>query len=435
MSSPDSAVQAEAEKILNSTQPLVEVKKHLDNIIAGEDENKQLIFLLLLSGKVPDPKRKQMILLKGPAGTGKTTLMNIADLFKTKTIARLSETALDYIEDLESYEVLKLQELAHMDYDRPLKFVSADDGGYNIEITVPSRQEVTDAPAPPFKTFTRHIPAITLITSTTRLTIEPQFRRRNWTVVLDESKEQTEKIRAWKVARARERDRLNQGLIRETNYIKSKRILKALVEMIEPCEVIIPFKNFLTQLLPSDRVEVRGHYDKLLTLVHLHGVLLQKQLPKLNERPILTPDRALEALDIAKEAFDTMSSTERRVTALLNVLDEMGVGESRMIDKSERVKLGKVIHKSPRTVLTYLNFLEDEGYLEGVGGRGGKVHTFLTSPKEILKRFGSLSSKLKDKDLLKSAFQIESRTYLTELCDEMEIGEEEKEKLLNNFPI
>jgi len=316
-----------------------------------------------------------------------------------------------------------------------LKFISADDGGYDIEITVPSKQEATCAPVPPFKTFTRHIPAITLITSTTRLGIKPQFRRRNWIVSLDESKEQTEKIRRWKIARGEEEDRLNQGLIRETSYNKSKRILEALVEMIEPCEVIIPFKNYLTQILPQKNVEVRGHYDKLLNLVYLYGVLLQKQLPKLNRCPVLTAERTLEALDISKEAFDIMSSIERRVRDLLHVLDEMGIVKDSFIDKEERVKIGKILARSPRTVLTYLNFLEDEGYLDGIRGRGGKVHVFLASPEEILRRFASLTSKLKHRDMLKILMTTEGHEYVTKLCEEMEMGKEEKRRLLNHFLI
>jgi len=428
------SIVVEAKAILDSLQPLAGVKKHLDNLIAGENEAKQLIFLLLLSGIVPDPKMKQMILLKGPAGVGKTTLMNIADLFKSKTIGRLSATALDYIEDLSSYQVLKLQELGHMDYDRPLKFVSADDKGYTIEVTVPGKQE-EGATKAPFKTFTKHIPAITLITSTTRISIEPQFRRRNWIINPDTSKEQTEKIRKWKIEQEDELDRLNQGLVPETSYDKSKQILASLVEMIKPCKVIIPFKDHLTQLLPADNMEVRGHYDKLLSLATLYGVLLQNQLPKLNGWPVLTAERALEILEISKDAFQAMSSMESRITQFIQLLDAEGFDKGFIIDKTKRIKLGRKMDRSHRTVLTYLNFLEDEGYLTSVRTGREKLFELVDAPKEMMRRFASLTSKLKNRDVVTLVLNLEADTYLTELCEEKGVEERLREELLKHFPI
>lgn len=425
----------EAERMLNSTQPLSEIKKHLDNIIAGEDNNKQLIFLLLLSGKVPDPTKKQMILLKGPAGGGKTTLMGITDFFRTKTIGRLSETALDYVEDLQTYEVLKLQELGHMDYDRPLKFISADDKGYTIEVTVPSKQKETGESIPPFKTFSKHIPAITLITSTTSIRIEPQFRRRNWIVSPDEGKEQTENVRKWKIARQKEEDRRDQDLIQETSYHRSKIILTTLVTMIKPCKVVIPFKNTLTRLLSPENLEVRGHYDKLSSLAYLYGVLLQKQLPKLDGSSVLTAERALEVLEISKEAFEAMGSMESRITELIQVLRILGLVKGSLIDREERVRIGKKINRTPRTVLTYLNFLEDEGYVSPMSRGREKIFVLLDSPEHIAKRFSSLTSKLKEKDAITLFMNIEARNYLNEICDEKDSTEEEKEELLSHFPI
>jgi hypothetical protein len=431
--------EVEAERILNSPNPLAEIKRHLDNLIAGEDDNKLLIFVLLLSGKVPDPHRKQMLLLKGEAGTGKSMAMNIADLFKTKTIGRLSETALDYQEDLQSYEVLKLQELGHMDSDRPLKFVSADDGGYDVEVTVPRRQENANACAPvasgaPFTTWSKHIPPITLITSTTRVGIEPQFHRRNWIITLDDSEEQTKRIRQWKVEREKEEDMISQGLTTETSNARSKRTLTTLVGMIKPCKVMIAFKNSLTQLLPTENVQVRGHYDKLLSLVYLYGVLLQKQLPKLGDSVVLTADRAIEALEISKQAFESMSSVESRISGLMQALVEEGKVKESIIDREERVKIGKRMNKSPKTVLKYLDFLEEEEYVGSIMAGRERVFVLLVSPEEIAPKFLSLKSKLERRGDIVLFMNTEARGYLNDLCAGKGVGEEEREALLRYFP-
>lgn len=427
--------QAEAERILNSQNPLAEIKTHLDNLIAGEDYNKQLAFVLLLSGKVPDPNKKQMILLAGSPGGGKTTLMGIADLFKTKTIGRLSDRALDYTDDLGSYEVLRLQELGHMDWDQPIKFVSADDKGYTIEVTVPSRQQEAGNASAPFRTFTKQIPPITLITSTTRLETEAQFRRRNWIISPDESEEQTEKVRKWKLARIGEEDRLNQNMIRETNYDRSKRVLTTVVRMIKPCKVTIPFTDSLTRLLPQENVEVRGHYDKLLNLVNLYGVLLQKQLPSLNGSPVITADRALEVLDIAKSALEAMSSVETRIALFVRTLEEEGLDKGSIIDREERASIAAKMKKAPRTLLTYLNFLEDEGYATSVARGRERIFELVAPPKQMMAKFSSLASKLSNKETLLFFMNSEARDYLARLCDEKRIDEEHKTELINHFPI
>jgi hypothetical protein len=76
------------EQILNSPNPLRLIKQLLDQVIAGEDDNKQLIFVLLMGGKSRESSLKQMILIKGESGAGKSTLMGIADFFKCKEVAR-----------------------------------------------------------------------------------------------------------------------------------------------------------------------------------------------------------------------------------------------------------------------------------------------------------------------------------------------------------
>lgn len=376
-----------------------------------------------------------MILLKGQPGGGKTTLMSIADLFKTKTIGRLSERALDYIDDLRSYEVLRLQELGQMDYDQPLKFIGADDQGYVVEVTVPSKQEEGGSASAPFRTFTKHIPAMTLITSTTRFETEAQFRRRNWIISPDESEEQTEKVRRWKLARAGEEDRLNQNLIREKSMERSKRVLTAAVRMIKPCRVIIPFTDFLTRLLPQENVEVRGHYDKLLNLVYLYGVLLQKQLPKLDGSPVVTAERALEVLEIAKSALEAMSSVESRIALFVQALEKEGLDKGSIIDREERASIAAKVNKAPRTLLTYLSFLEDEGYATSVARGRERVFELVAPPKQIMAKFSSLASKLAEKDTMLLFMNNEARSYLAGLCDEKGLDEEHKAGLLNHFPI
>lgn len=67
-------IDDEVEAILNDPNPLEKLESYLDEVVAGEDMNKLLLFTLLLSGKVKDPEYCEMILLKSDSGAGKSTL-------------------------------------------------------------------------------------------------------------------------------------------------------------------------------------------------------------------------------------------------------------------------------------------------------------------------------------------------------------------------
>ena len=94
-------------RLLSSPNLVEEVKKLLNCLIAGEEDKKLAHFILCLSGKVQDPAMKQIILLKGEAGAGKSRLAKLSLLFKCKEVGRFTEHALDY-SNLQDYQILWL---------------------------------------------------------------------------------------------------------------------------------------------------------------------------------------------------------------------------------------------------------------------------------------------------------------------------------------
>jgi hypothetical protein len=413
---PDPEVLAEVERILQSPNPLQPIKEHLDNLIAGEDANKLTIFILLLSGKCPDPQMKQMILLKGEAGAGKTTLMTIADLFKTKRVGRFTEHALDY-SDLEGYEVLKLQEIGVMDEEKQgvatLKFLSSDDEGFIVEATVRN-------PEGGFTTTQKRIPAITVISSTTRLLVDPQYQRRNWILNPDESVEQTQRIKRWIVRHEREKAEVILGFRKETSYDWSKKVLKELVRQIEPCSITVPFEESLLDVLEHDVLRVRGDYKKVSTLVKLYGILLKKQLPRLpavnSHTFLVTPERALEVLNVALEPLVSMTAElEKRTKKTLDVMENLGFAEKGFaIDKTAREEMAIKGGWAESTVRLYLNQIESAGYLSSDGKRP-KTWYLLYSMPTIRRKLSAVSEKIENYDSLLCEMRREARKWLESL--------------------
>ena len=181
----EAKIEAALQEIINADNQLKMLSKHLDNLNIGEDDTKKAVVVLALSGKCKD-ELKQIILFKATEGAGKSTIMRVTSKgFKVKDVGRFSSHALDYT-DLGGYEILSLKELGAMDEETQgvstLKFLSSDDMGYTVEVTV--RDEETGR----FTTEQHKIPPITTISSTTRLQLDPQFERRAWLFGLDESK-------------------------------------------------------------------------------------------------------------------------------------------------------------------------------------------------------------------------------------------------------
>ena len=371
--------EEEAEKILNSPDVLDALKPHLDNIIAGEDENKQLAFTLLLSGKINDPKLKQIILLKGESGAGKTTLMRLADAFKTKSVGRFTPHALDY-SNLEDYEVLRLKEIGNMDQEfqgvSTIKFLSGDDKGYTVEI--PVRDKSTGR----FASEQYRVPPITLITSTTRVSMDKQFERRSWTLNPDETKEQTENIRQMKIKRIRDDGLVKLGLQKQTDYDQSIRVLKTVVKILDPqVGIVLIFQDSLTKCLQSEKLRVRGDYDKIIGLVQLHAFLHQRTLPKLkgaDDRPIVfvTPKSALQALKTAEKPFITMTTElEERARRLVKILEDRGLSEAGdEITYEIRGEIAVELGVSDKTVYRYLMEWCKAGYMSKFKDTSQKGH-------------------------------------------------------------
>ena len=410
--------EKEALQILNSENPIEELKKHLDNLVCGEDENKLTIFVLLLSGKFKDPSMKQMILLKGTEGAGKTTLMNIADAFKVKDVGRFTAHALDYT-NLEGYEVLRLKEIGNMDEEKQgvstIKFLSSDDKGYTVEFTI------RDKETGQFTTSQYRIPPITIISSTTRVSLDPQYIRRNWIFNPDESPEQTKRVLKWKAKQEREKAEVALGLRPYTNQQFSKAVLRALISKLEPCNVVIPFPESLAEIFETKTLRVRGDYDKILTFIKLYCFLNQNRLPKIevgNRKIILaTPQLAIEALKIVlKPLITMMSNLEERTRSLIKVFKELGVEyEGQEITKEKRDLMAQKLGRSVRTIRRYLNEWENAGYLSGEGRP--KIFRLIYNLTQIEEKIAGVSAKLESANDLLYKMQKEALEWLNSLLD------------------
>ena len=129
----EKAIEEEVKRICEMDNQLEGLKPHLDVVVVDEDDNKKAILVLEAGSKFKELDKKQIIILKGMEGGEKTTLAsNLTAPFKTKTVGRFTEHALEYA-DPKGYEVLYIKELGSMDMEKQgvasIKFLSCYDGG------------------------------------------------------------------------------------------------------------------------------------------------------------------------------------------------------------------------------------------------------------------------------------------------------------------
>jgi len=183
------------QELLRDPGLLYQVKRVLDRVIVGEDENKLLLFLAMVSAKMGDPLHVRVVSDK--PGAGKSHLiLNVAKLIPEEMrfeLGSLSPRALVHLTKAE----LKL-------WGKVLIFLEEDEakGAYGVLKPLMSgdRKRVEHMVADKDKRgrlITKRIVIEgwpTVIAATTSKETEPEIANRTWVLSPDESEEQTKRI-------------------------------------------------------------------------------------------------------------------------------------------------------------------------------------------------------------------------------------------------
>lgn len=353
----------EAKHLLSDPSLLYSIKNILDVELTGEVENKLLCFLLGLSSKRP-PDEKQFVMIKGSPSGGKSALGRVTTSpFKTKEIGRFSARAIEY-SDLSQYDILYLKELFGEENTR-IRFLSADDGGYIAEVTVKDKE--TDR----FTTEEHRIPPITIFTTTAKVDVDQQFEQRSWITNVNETEGQTEAI--WNFKASKEEVKVLRTIGKEPPRSRLP-VLAAIVKLLEPCDIVVPYARVLTNLLNKTDLRSRRDYDKILELVKLSAFLHQKQRPKINETTLATLQDLYMSLKISLDSFvRTKSGLEKRVLEAIPAIRELG-------DSFTAKDFNEKLPMSRSYAYQILKVLDERGFLTyDKGERGLKI--FSPTPK------------------------------------------------------
>jgi len=393
-------IRTEARRILENENVVVFLFGLLGADMTGEERNRMLLATLCSSGMRNNPKEKQMIILTGGSGVGKTHFINtLTKIFDVYKCGRLSETALEYSDEAFKHEILAFPDVRNIGQEKGtsrVRLLSAEDGGYYVETTV------RDPETGEFTTIRRYIPPTTIIFGTTNVEIEEQLDRRAWKINLDESPEQTKRIWDFKAKKHHEEFLRWVGRLPEDRRLEIWRCMRSALD--RDTYVYVPYATCLGELLRPELLRSRGDYDKLLSLIKLHAWLHQYQRPWLqavNGKKIIiaSPEDFETAVEMAKDAVLAMQTgLDRRLQEILPVVLEEAekpimVGKTETVGITSRI-LAEVIakkgkHITQRAARLYLNALVAYGVL--TSERVGNTNVYrLAKPREtILEELGT----------------------------------------------
>jgi len=403
-----------------------------DNLIVRETGNKLLCHYLELSGRRKNPREKQIVLLMGDPGAGKTAIANETTRFhKTKKRGRLSERALDY-GDLSGFQILYLQEIVGVEKEEhgisTLRFLSAEDKGYTVEVVV------RDPKTGRYTTEEFVIPSICVVSTLISVEVEPQLERRAWLLNVDQSEEQTRLVLEHKAKKERERF---LELMGQKQPNKDLEILECAIDMLGDGEVVVPYPLTLTDALDTSMLRSRGDYDKLMTLIKLRVWYHQRQrqqmtTPEGQKVWIATPEDGIKSLQLAAKAMRRWKTQldERLISALPYVMELVDEPAHVSKDESEVVygvtasMLAKKMRISDPTARKYLRTMSERGVLTCIQPRGQlKVYQLMGSEREIEKKL-ELSSLSVNNGGLRVKFEKEAEEFLKEYRSKRNAGTE-----------
>lgn len=377
----------EALRLLRSKNLLKRLAADLETVgYVGEDQNKQLAYLIATSRKLDKPLSA---IIRSESGAGKSFLMEcVAELMPEEEVqyfSRLTPQSLYYMGE---------NELVHK-----LLIVDERDGSEEAEYpirTLQTRRKLTlavpmkDASSGKIKTTMLEINGpIAYMESSTQLRINPENLNRCFEIFLDESEKQTERIYALqKRAHTPEGWKVDE---RRTSTVRRHRNAQRL---LAPVRVAIPYTKQLC--FPASWTRGRRDHQRLLHLIEAVTFLHQAQRERKRaedgaEYIEATVDDYAQAYELARAAFtQALADMPRNARLVLSHIRAMVKDACERLNVSERDygfrrrDVREHTRLPDHQIKRAMRVLEDLEYVHvRRGGRGGSfVYRLAADPRE-----------------------------------------------------
>ena len=344
------------------------IKEVLDFHIAGEDNNKMLLFFLLLGNF--SPKLMNCVLVRGDSSGGKNHLVNnVLKLFPQKKVYifdSATAAALRYDDDLAGNNILYLRELQEQ-----ITLVEFLKAFYNDKLI--HKETVRDPETGSQKVITHEYDKMGIVTTFSFENIQIDLVNRSWVLSPDQGHSQTTKIIEHTLDK--ERNLIMRSVKEQEIRDRSFFISQCITALDFDYEPYICFVNKLRTLFPNEHLNVRRDMNKLIQLIKIICIWNQKSrrtLERGDDRFIFAEFKDLEmALRICQDLFLNVvlhiDSTKRLILDLAKVRQDKAEPEAGMPEEITITEAYEMLREqigiTRKTVQRKMNDLFYEGYL------------------------------------------------------------------------
>ncbi len=371
----------------NDSNLLDSIKRnHLNPKISGEDNNKQLLFLVCASAFTKNPLSA---IIKGPSGAGKSHLVNrVLDVFRkmgiviefsritgaylenmakrenpvTKPERRKEDTAAQYEERYNLYRE-ELRKPRRIDLTGKILFIDELRGIQNAQapkllISEGRLRLGTVINGEPVEIEVKGTP---VIITTTTLTVldDPEFENRVIPIQIDEGEDQTERVLEFEAQQYED----------PAEDLTESQRTQTLVDFfgnLKPYGVANPYAGKLAKDYPKKNIEARRDYRKLMNLSNVVTWLYQYQRVDFKKGLDIVFVAELKDLETVKQLAlgplrESLAGISDKEDAILQVLKQnLGPMPVKTIYTATR----KLTRKGEEWTRKRVKRLTDEGYAE-----------------------------------------------------------------------
>jgi predicted transcriptional regulator len=275
---------------------LEEVKRVLDAYVVGEDENKLLLFLLLLEG--------QNVIVKGPPSTGKSRMVeSVLKLFPEDDVVTVSGATKKFLRwmDRDYIPILYLKEMPK----DMLEEVKGEGLAMDIKLAMSDKVlKIHVVDMSERRTVERTIRVDSVVMTTVDIDLAPDIESRVWILAPDISPEQTRRVLLYKALQY-------TGFTNPPTEDEIMEIREMVRALRTNAKIIIPGAQFIAEALfeYSQYPRVRRDIDKIFLLI---GAVAKARgrIYNIDGTPVVIahPDDVKTALELSRSAITAMVS-------------------------------------------------------------------------------------------------------------------------------
>ena len=348
----------EIEKIKNN--PIEYALDVLKYRHVGDEDAKKKLLLVVVSRKLPREDRLHAVIY-GPQSVGKNHLVSAIRRITPKkwwfVVTRLTPKAIDYMPKSLGGQILYIQE-----------YEGLRDAAYSVRITISEGELIIyyvakDPQTGKMKTVQRKIKGTPIvITTTTRVELDPDMASRTVFINLDTSQDQTKRILEYHTELA-----TNIEMIKKLKEIERKeRALRIFFKTLKKYRVLLP--EDVKELLNEFPLTIRARRDwpRVLAFIKAHAVLNQYRRSVIEvdgEEILLANEEDIEFVkkfileDVKKQSLELLKIHEEVLKVVIELIRE---GRSFVTVRDVHEKLRSYSRDYVRKIL---ESLVDRGFL------------------------------------------------------------------------